>query len=188
MRVQVAANIGRPVAVGEAAADVRRGRSRPWRAIVHGRRRLTAEAPDGRLQASGPARRSGVGLRHARWWPEARLRLPDTAVYWYGVESIFRRGALWRSLAVVEEVTELARAAARDAWPELRELRRNRMVVFSHEAGGLTTYVKVVGLDDGRVILSLGQKARRLRFEDAERALGGGGGGRILPPDRAAGD
>lgn len=111
-------------------------------------------------------------------WPATRILLPDSAVFWYRVESIFRRAALWRALAPGDEVETHVRDAARAVWPEARESRRSEGVLeLAIERSGVRTMVRVVSRDAGFVALSLGQKVRRLQLPGGDGAPAGS-----LPP------
>lgn len=108
-------------------------------------------------------------------WPGLRARLPDSAVYAFSVESMFRRAGMWRVLAPLDEVAEELRGAAESAWPSVRERRRGSVLELSFEGGGLTSTIKLSPLEDGTggAYLSVGQKVGRLRYDEASRLLRG---------------
>ncbi len=107
-------------------------------------------------------------------WPELRVRLPDTAVCAFSVEGVFRRSALWRSWEERGAVVAACRAATAEAWPSVEEVPGDPVHVFAFEAGGVRSLVKVSSVADGGVMIGVGQKIGRLRFDEAERRLGGG--------------
>ena len=112
--------------------------------------------------------RYGVLEERPGRWPGARILLPEGAVFWYTAESLFRRAALWRALAPAEQVERHLRDAARAVWPDVRERRpRSSILELSVERDGVRTLVKCVETESGFVVVSLGQKATRLRLPPA---------------------
>lgn len=97
---------------------------------------------------------------------------PEGAVYWYSVESVFRRAALWRVPAPGKTVEAAVRVAANEAWPAVEEKRRGSSVLeLSFEAGGLRSLIKVTAQPEVGSVVSVGQKILALRFDEAEQAL-----------------
>ena len=104
-------------------------------------------------------------------WPEWMVPLPDEVLYWYPVESIFRRAELWRAFGTLEELRGFYRDQLAARWPAVEEKDAGGGVRFSLAGGGVESLVKLVPLPDGPIVLSIGQKIGRLRLEEAERAL-----------------
>lgn len=128
-------------------------------------------------EETGPGGRFGVLDRREGRWPGLRFRLPPSAVYWYGVESAFRRAELWRSDAPFDEVADFIARAAHEALPGASERRAGSRLEVRHRAAGLSTVVRVRLLPGAEAERSLGRSGApafqyrdRLQNPDLARA------------------
>lgn len=112
-------------------------------------------------EMSGPGGRFGVLPGREGRWPPLQVRLPPSAVHWFGVESMFRRAETWRSGGRFEEVADFVAAAAHEALPGASERRSGSAVEVRHDAAGLATFIRARALDDGTVVVSVGQRLGR---------------------------